>query len=591
MKKLLTSFLLTMLFSQIFGQNVDIKYEYKTWTGCNVFKNIVNVNGLEHLTSVGRPSYTDDAIVLQCNKTGSSTNIGFTMYSIKYNFKIGYKYTIKALTRSYANGALTLPSLGVQFNVGNYGIDTANDCIGPTSLDVSNKFTASLQISDGNNYGWRDIATNQLITTNNISHLIVQAYCNGASNINLNTQKIYIRTIQIVEIPPTFTLTPTSIQIPCGTTVTKTFKAKNTDNVAGTLSYNWDLGSSNNGWLYNGSPAPQFISTNVDSIKLTSTTPSDLVKNVSVTVILNGTALSTLTSIVSSFTSTSGFSIIGENSFCATSNSYSITYLPPNATVVWSAIPADAVTINTPNSLQTTITKEWDANVTLIATVTSSCGNVILQKQNITVGLPTIMNGNYACAVNGINSMTIFQDDVNTNEVCVGTTFVDFTSPIPSNATWSLIYGNPDWWNWLPNYKELVISMPEYEQALFRLNFPTTCGTAQFDFSFATGPASRILNNIPKPKLKLSPNPSTSFVNISITDLEMNKKALKSIDFSSVKLIAIYDKFGNLQMKMNKVIPKQGLQVNIANLKPNEVYTIIVEDKKGLKLNGKIIKL
>jgi len=59
------------------------------------------------------------------------------------------------------------------------------------------------------------------------------------------------------------------------------------------------LGSPNNGWIYQGSAAPQAFTTSSNSIQLTSSSTASSLSNVSITVRLNGNITTTLTSTVS----------------------------------------------------------------------------------------------------------------------------------------------------------------------------------------------------------------------------------------------------------------------------------------------------
>lgn len=58
--------------------------------------------------------------------------------------------------------------------------------------------------------------------------------------------------------------------------------------------------------------------------------------------------------------------ILGDNSFCTTSNNYTLTNLPAGATVQWQTLPQGIATPNTPTSPQTTLTKSTDGIITLI---------------------------------------------------------------------------------------------------------------------------------------------------------------------------------------------------------------------------------
>ena len=72
---------------------------------------------------------------------------------------------------------------------------------------------------------------------------------------NLTISKIVITKTAIV---PSFTLTPTTTALTCGTTSPVTFTVNNPGNVTGITNYSWHLGATPNGWkLPNGSAAPQ----------------------------------------------------------------------------------------------------------------------------------------------------------------------------------------------------------------------------------------------------------------------------------------------------------------------------------------------
>ncbi len=75
-----------------------------------------------------------------------------------------------------------------------------------------------------------------------------------------------------------------------------------------------------------------------------------------------------------------GLSISGDGQICE-SGTYSISNLPPGATVTWSCIPANSIIIDAPNSSQTSISLAAETAV-LRATVSSACGsgNVVIDK-------------------------------------------------------------------------------------------------------------------------------------------------------------------------------------------------------------------
>lgn len=79
--------------------------------------------------------------------------------------------------------------------------------------------------------------------------------------------------------------------------------------------------------------------------------------------------------------------ITGDNNFCApTSNTYYIPNLPGGSTVTWVTNPNTIASPSTPNALQTILSATGNGIISLTATVTNSCGIVIITKPNIAVG-------------------------------------------------------------------------------------------------------------------------------------------------------------------------------------------------------------
>ena len=88
--------------------------------------------------------------------------------------------------------------------------------------------------------------------------------------------------------------------------------------------------------------------------------------------------------------------INGDDIVCNTSNLYSINNLPVGATVSWQIMPVGIATINSPNALQTTITKTGAGGgiITLIANISTNCNAqpIPINKPNITIGTGNSIN-------------------------------------------------------------------------------------------------------------------------------------------------------------------------------------------------------
>lgn len=81
--------------------------------------------------------------------------------------------------------------------------------------------------------------------------------------------------------------------------------------------------------------------------------------------------------------------INGNSSIC-TSEIYNITNLPSGSTVSWGATPSGMVSFSCTLCNSTTITATGSAQVTITATISTPCGNVVLTKSNVHVGGPPV---------------------------------------------------------------------------------------------------------------------------------------------------------------------------------------------------------
>lgn len=201
------------------------------------------------------------------------------------------------------------------------------------------------------------------------------------------------RYISISRPNPTFTLSPTSLTFVCGTPQTRTFTVSTTSSNSCSTSYNWNLGT-NNGWLYNGSPAPASFSTTTSSITLTSASGNVLPSSVNVTPILNGISYSQMScsTSFSSFTSTA--SVNGNTVICPGGNSvYTISGLGAGNTVIWSSSNTAVATVSGGTQSQVTVNGISQGLVNLIATITNPCGQTVTKTKTINVGAPVMPNG------------------------------------------------------------------------------------------------------------------------------------------------------------------------------------------------------
>lgn len=370
--------------------------DYQSWSGasgCNIFSAATSVpatlNGsstnVTHRSTVAQPTYdgTNNAVSLESNSNGSNP-IG-TEYRVEYNFHQGSSYQI--VINAY--GIYNVGEPNLRINITN-STGTSTQCSGPQTIDPSLSGNLIMNNIVGNGI-FRDFTYNYSPMSSALPYLTVANVPNPSSS----SQTILIRKITIIETPPaiSFSLSPSSVSKICGTSLSQTFTANATYIPPGaTVSYLWNLGSSSNGWLYNGSAAPQTITTSGNTLSLTADACASTPSNVSATATVNGTNYNAGTVTLSSPT----FSISGAPYICTNSSAtFSIANLDCSPTVSWSASPSGIVSISSPNSPQTSINYVSDGNVTITATFSSPCGSGTLTYA-VTSGSPApIGTSNY----------------------------------------------------------------------------------------------------------------------------------------------------------------------------------------------------
>ena len=271
----------------------------------------------------------------------------------------------------------------------------------------------------------------------------------------------------------------------------------------------------------------------------------------------NSGAITTNTTNVSTFF----YAIVGDNSFCTTSNNYTINNLPPGATVQWNATPQGIVTINSPNSPQTTITNNNNGEIiTLTAIISNLCGGeqITISKPNIIIGAPA-------------PTITYLDYDGCGNYVEAG------VIPVPGAIRyfWNLDYGNYQFITTDP-YLYLVQGVEPYPnfplpagQHILRALVQNTCWTSGFSYprEFTT------YNCYGQMLLSVSPNPANS-----TTEVTLSEKADKTKK-KDIQEIRIIDKMGTIKQTIRYGKGKQVVLLNVASL-PFDIYTILAFDGK-----------
>ncbi len=515
----------------------------------------------------------------------SNINNG-TAYAIGYTFKTGYNYTMTVDMGYTANPSTAFPKLtmSVRTTLPNPNDSDPISC-GPVS---SSKYLSSVG----------DIVqivypSQTSIQTYNIPQFSVPSQRNylvlTISDGGLNGTTALINKITITEsIAISFTLSPSTLQIPCGSATTQTFTVNNVNNTPGTIIYNWNLGSSNNGWIYNGSPAPQSFQTTTNSINLTPSSGSTSLSNVSVTINLNGSNNTTLTSTISrssGATQGSYLPMTGSSIVCGSSENYSLTGVPAGATVSWSLggvytngsyLPLQNVCTLSSNGTLATLTKVNNGTVTLLATITNCDGIQQYSSKTVTFGVPELY-GNAGYYIDNIYLTQPIEGTatfLNSSSFYItlessGTNTYVWESSSSSNANYNFGYTGNNfatcWWS---------TPLNPYDYFGFTVFTTNACGTRSDPMYFYYDGQYQYY--------RVAPNPVKSTFNIKQVDFKRNPipKGKKQINVDLLK-IQIVDKMGNVVLEQIYPSDTKSTTVNTLGLK-SDIYTVrlFTQDKK-----------
>jgi|GEM_PF-1262880 len=544
--KIFIGLLILCFFCKTTGYSQTI-IDYSTWNPssppCNLFATSTNVpattNGtavsIAHQSTIGQPTYntTSQVVDMGCQTTNSGSIILGTEYQIAYNFKAGYSY--KITVTAYCNNSNPLDNnSSVRCKLNNGGSGTSTLCTGPANIDpsTSGNLTGAVVITAD--------ATPSPFDVNFSTLPADQAYLNIAAIPAANTgyEQIEIQKITItVTGTPDFALSPTSLSETCGNTTPQTFTLTNTYNYPNVTSYDWNLGSSSNGWLYNGTAAPQIIPTTTNTLTLTPDCGNAL-QNVSVTVNVNGTPYKTYHCTVSNIIPT--YSILGDD-ICTGSQTYSLSPgLSCNATATWSVSPSGIVSLSSTSGSSTTATRVGgSADVILTANIAGACstGSIPVQR-GIHVGGPNGSTGYLT-----INSNQ-YSDGATASLQRLHSYIIDYTDPSGSSSyTWSLSNNLQLQTGQGTNEASILVSGTVGSFFSIAVQPVNTCGTGSgvtISGTIASGTGGGDLSVTDTTILKgdatittainIYPNPVNSVLYVSLPDTGIFKGTIKLLD-------------------------------------------------------------
>ena len=366
----------------------------------------------------------------------------------------------------------------------------------------------------------------------------------------------------------------TSLAVPCGSTQNYTFTVEN-GNLASCINYTWNLGSANNNWLYNGSPAQQTIPTTTNTLSLTPASCNGKPADVSVTLTTASGSTATFTVPVSLTIPT--YSIVGADRVCEVED-YNILNLLCDAIVAWSindTSRADLSVIGNTARLQRR--NQYNGTVTLMGTVSGTCGQgTVTLSSNLLIGWTPPPLNTYFIGGFTDGSTLCPNATVNVYAMCPS-----FPPPVWSVFGGSIVLGQ--------GTNEIIAQVGNEGYFVVNVEYTNECGyTAQASLGASVtdcsggggGNTSRKATSgatDPNRILRIYPNPATDLVNIQLP-YTVNVQDL---------VITIYDLQGRVLIKQRPASVKTA--ISLRSLRAGVYLIDVMEGGKKL-IQQKVIK-
>lgn len=248
---------------------------------------------------------------------------------------------------------------------------------------------------------------------------------------------------------------------------------------------------------------------------------------------------------------TTAATISGNETVCSTSV-YTVSGLEPEFSIQsWSIMNSNVASLSNVTGSSTTLTKLYQGNVTLTATIVNACNETRTISKNIILGTPMALIDNFYCPT---ESAPCFLNISASNNYLAFSLSAPLGNYIPADSDWQWekISGN---FYFLANgqYNSatstgnncniyLTGTNPTDNSLKFRCRVRNACGwgnwrTYHWNDGTTTPPP---VVTPPSKYFKVSPNPITSFFDISLINASVAPQTL------SPKVIKIYSQYGQL---------------------------------------------
>ncbi|OQP66748.1 hypothetical protein A4R26_13335 [Niastella populi] len=394
----------------------------------------------------------------------------------------------------------------------------------------------------------------------------------------------------------------TDLKLTCGQSAICNFTVENGN--ASCITYDWNVGNAGS-WLYNGSAAPQIITTTNNTLTLQQVPCAEIPGNVSVALKVNNAVVRTLSVPVSLLMPQ--LSIAGPTELCNTGN-YILENVPCNASVTWST--ATNYVNMTPSGNSVTLDRIAPGNIVLKATLLNLCGGNILDvTKNVKVSSPpavpllgTITSDGYT---KGIEKCNVITGQFSPGKYHC---FVSFNAPTIDRVAWTHVGGSSNTANVLlpsSDGKNAEIRIyPGGGSGVWRVSASNACGSTLGNFGFyanvpcpleriatqadAVNAKSNTTANVPLNGITLMPNPASSQITIAI---DINDTGVTSTK-NTTKLITgvrIYDVLGRLRKK-HRYNRLSSVNVAIDDLASGLYFVEIITGTGSSKRNLNIVR-
>jgi Zn-dependent metalloprotease len=210
------------------------------------------------------------------------------------------------------------------------------------------------------------------------------------------------------------------------------------------------------------------------------------------------------------------YTITGSSQFC-TQETYNVN-IPTGASISWSASPSYMVSIQQSGS-SATLTKLYSGTITLTATISINGQNIVVTKENITVGSPINLVINTISNLWDAGYNNYFKIlPANGNYAYQGQLSVVDPSGAAFSYEWSFSSNinrkNTVYW-WASGNTVDVAAKTNNAGIILKCTATNSCGSSDAYYTFYTGEISQPPLSL---MMSISPNPVTNDVNISIVE-------------------------------------------------------------------------